>query len=400
MRIEEILQDLERRKRLYGIEEFKAFLNYLGNPEKKLKCVHVAGTNGKGSTSNYIHQVFAQKYRVGLFTSPYLVKHNDRIRINHEWISDEKIIEYYEKYNDLWLKYNLSSFEIDMFMAITYFNEQNVDFCVFEVGLGGTYDATNVIDSFLSLITNISFDHQEYLGNTLESIATAKAGIIKKHSTFMTLDVKHASLYQKICSDLNAKCIILNELPKRLESKAIKYNHLDYDVELSTDSSYQLANSFLALNAILEIKKEYPINKEEILNGLKKAKWRGRFELILEKPNVVIDGAHNIAGINALVETLKNYPKVKILFSALKDKEYQKMLQLLSSVTNEIYVSAFSFYRALEKEELLKLDATYVESVSKFIQENKDYDGLIVICGSLYFISSVLKELKDEQILE
>lgn len=396
MRIEEILQDLERRKRLYGIEEFKDFLNHLGNPQKHLKCVHVAGTNGKGSTSNYIHQVFSQKYRIGLFTSPYLIKHNDRIRINHEWISDDKIIEYYNNYNDLWLKYNLSSFEIDMFMAILYFNENNVDFCVFEVGLGGTYDATNVIDSFLSIITNISFDHQEYLGNTLESIASAKAGIIKPNSVFMTLDKQHASLYQEICHNLNTKCFILNELPNKIESDFIKYSYLEYDVELSTDSSYQLANSFLALNAILEIKKEYPISKEEILKGLKQAKWSGRFELICDKPKIIVDGAHNVAGIKALVETLKNYPKVKILFSALKDKEYQEMIRLLSQVTNEIYVTQFSFYRALEKEELKKLDSIYVESATKLIDENRDYDGLIVICGSLYFISSILKELKNE----
>lgn len=396
MRIEEILQDLECRKRLYGIEEFKAFLNHLGNPQKHLKCVHVAGTNGKGSTSNYIHQVFSQKYRIGLFTSPYLIKHNDRIRINHEWISDDKIIEYYDNYNDLWLKYNLSSFEIDMFMAILYFNENNVDFCVFEVGLGGTYDATNVIHSFLSIITNISFDHQEYLGNTLESIASSKAGIIKPNSIFMTLDKQHTSLYQEICHNLNTKCIILNELPNRVEKSFIQYSYLEYDVELNTDSSYQLANSFLALNAILEIKKEYPISKEEILKGLKQAKWSGRFELICDKPKIVVDGAHNVAGIKALVETLKNYPKVKILFSVLKDKEYQEMIRLLSQVTNEIYVTEFSFYRALEKEELKKLEAVYVESVTNFIDENRNYDGLIVICGSLYFISSILKELKNE----
>lgn len=394
MRIEEVLKDLESRKRLYGIEEFRLFLNGLGNPEKNLKCVHVAGTNGKGSTSNYIHHVFSQKYRVGLFTSPYLIKHNDRIQINQEWISDEKIIEYYEKYNSLWIQYNLSSFEIDMFMAIMYFNENEVDFCVFEVGLGGSYDATNVINSFLSLITNISFDHQEYLGNTLEEIASAKAGIIKPNSKFITLDVAHTDLYTRKCRELNSECIILDYIPSQKQSENICYEYLDYNVELNTNSSYQLLNSFLALNAILEIKKQYPIGKDLILNGLKNAHWRGRFEKILDKPFVVVDGAHNVAGMKALVQTLKNYPKVKILFSALKDKEYQKMIDLLFEVTKDINVTHFSFYRALEKEELENIEnVKYVENVVEFINEHNDYDGIIVICGSLYFISSVLKEV-------
>lgn len=391
MRINDVLKELESRKRMYGINEFRACLNELGNPHLKLKCVHVAGTNGKGSTSNFIQSIFKQSYKVGLFTSPYLIKHNDRIRINDTWISDEKIIEYYEKYNDLWLKYQLSSFEIDMFMAIYYFIENEVDFCVFEVGLGGLLDATNVIDSFLSIITNIAFDHMEFLGNDLESIATAKAGIIKPNSTFMTLDVNHRELYEAICGKNNTKCIILDSIPERKNNKnAYQFNQ--FNIDLAMHSTYQIENSFLALNAALEIKKHFPISDALIENGINQALWRGRFEKISDQPLVYVDGAHNVAGIDALIQTLQNYPKVKILFSALKDKEYQEMLRRLSAHFDDISVTTFDFYRALNKADLQALEhVKYVESVEDFLKENANYDGLIMICGSLYFISSILK---------
>ena len=302
MKIKSVIAEIESRKRMYGIEEFKKCLQEIGNPQLQLKCIHIAGTNGKGSTSNYISSILKLKYKVGLFTSPYLLKHNDRIRINDQFIEDEKIIAYYNQYDALWRKYNLSSFEIDMFMAIMYFIENQVDVCVFEVGLGGELDATNVIYSIVSAITNIAFDHEAILGNTLVEIAQTKAGIIKENSCFVSADKTHFDLYQKICVEKNTKCILVNNDVPYTKNKNIQFDYQGLKIVLNTVADYQVKNSILALEVVKAYEPTFP--DELIIKGLYNAFWRGRAEIVSEKPLVMVDGAHNLAGIEVLIQTL------------------------------------------------------------------------------------------------
>lgn len=388
MRIKSVIAEIESRKRMYGIAEFKKCLQEIGNPQTQLKCIHVAGTNGKGSTSNYIASILKLKYKVGLFTSPYLLKHNDRIRINDQFIEDEKIIEYYDKYDALWQKYNLSSFEIDMFMAIMYFIEHNVDVCVFEVGLGGELDATNVIYSTVSTITNISFDHEAILGNTLFEIAKTKAGIIKENSCFVTADKIHFDLYQKICCEKNTKCLLVNNSVPYTKNTNIRFNYKNLEIELNTVADYQVKNSILALEVVKAYEPDFP--NELIIAGLKNAFWRGRAEIVSEKPLVMVDGAHNLAGIEVLIQTLQSFKDVKIVFSALKDKSYKEMLGKLKLHFSDVYITKFDYPRAIGDEEISALGTEYIADVQQFIVENQNYQGLIVICGSLYFISDYL----------
>lgn len=400
MNINEVLQEIENRKRLYGLEEFKKCMEAIGNPQKNLKCVHVAGTNGKGSTSNFLFSTLKQKYKVGMFSSPYLIKHNDRIRINTGYISDEKIIYYYKKYNELWLEYNLSSFEIDMFMAVQFFLDEAVDICVFEVGLGGEFDATNIITPLVSVITNISYDHMEFLGKTLVEIAKAKAGIIKENVPLITTEdnAECLAVFQQKCIEKNAPLFIVKDFPNYKKNTKIYYEYQDYKINLATLADYQVKNSVLAIN-VLNILKQFPLTKTQIEQGISNSIWKGRFELISTKPKIIIDGAHNVAGILELVKALENNKNIKILFSVLKDKEYIKMLEILENHFDNIYFTTFDFHRAFSISDLQQLDlkkATIVEDYQSFFKANENYEGTILVCGSLYFISEIRKRYKGD----
>ena len=180
-----------QKDRVYSLDNFKRFMNDLHNPQLLLNCVHIGGTNGKGSTTNYIKEVLKEaKYKVATFTSPALYSRLDIIRINDQFIDDQTMVKYANRYVDTWLEYEISMFEIEVFIAIMYFIEQNVDLAIFEVGLGGLLDATNIITPLVAVNTNIGLDHIDYLGNTYESIALNKAGIIKDGVDYITGETK------------------------------------------------------------------------------------------------------------------------------------------------------------------------------------------------------------------
>lgn len=396
MKIETVITEIENRKRLYGIDEFRKCMDAIGNPQKQLKCIHVAGTNGKGSTSNFLFDTLKQQYKVGMFSSPYLIKHNDRIRTNNGYIPDQKIIEYYQKFNNLWLEYNLSAFEIDMFIAVQYFIDEKIDICVFEVGLGGKLDATNIITPLISVITNISYDHMEFLGNTLPKIAYEKAGIVKENSMLITTEQNPECLqvFKEVCKLKNTTLKVISDFPTYTkQNDKIVYEYQDYHINLTSLADYQVKNSVLAINVLNNLK-AFPLSKQQIEHGINISQWKGRFELISQNPRIMIDGAHNVAGMNELVKALKHEKQVKILFSALKDKEYQKMLQILKTNFTEVYLTTFSFHRAFTYAELKATNENIIADYNQFLDENIDYEGLIVICGSLYFISEIRKKYK------
>ncbi|MFV0393848.1 MAG: bifunctional folylpolyglutamate synthase/dihydrofolate synthase [Coprobacillaceae bacterium] len=338
--------------------------------------IHIAGTNGKGSTVQFVREILMQHgYQVGTFTSPYMIQHNDRICINGKPISDVSLLFYINKLETIIEKEQLSMFEIDVLIMLLYFHDNHLDFCVIETGIGGKTDKTNVINSNISVITNIGFDHQEMLGNTLNEIAIQKAGIIKKNQVFITSEDNNEllSIFSKICDKHNTKM----EVVKKEEGKQFVYENNNYI--LNTDSSYQIYNAKLAV-AITN--KCIKTNANKVQQAITNFQYPGRFERI---GNIYLDGAHNIDGIRALKQSIDNLKSssIVIIFSALSDKDSSSMLQLLKD---------YPTFPASFDDDRSKSQAPNYQDVLK--QIDKEYET-IVITGSLHFISEVRKHLKD-----
>lgn len=391
----EVIEKIEIKKR-NGIElkAFKAFMESIGNPQLKLKCIHVGGTNGKGSTTNALRSVLQQNYKVGTFTSPYLETHHDRIRIDDVFIDDQSIVDYANEYYDAWLEYGLSMFEIDMFIAVQYFIDHNVDLAIFEVGLGGNQDATNIINPMVSVITNIGLDHMEFLGNTYTSIATAKAGIIKEGKALITAEKREECLevFRTTCEEKHAQMIQCSEISDIYVDDVLHFTYHGLKIKQNTIAKYQAYNSAIAIETLVYLRENNYIecSDTEIKKGIYNAVWKGRFEVVSKHPLVIVDGAHNEEGMRALVDSCADYDNIRILFSALADKPYHKMLQQLYRLTDDITVCEFDFPRAAKAEVIAEgFDVNIIHDYKKAIDTLLDEDKTLLICGSLYFISDV-----------
>lgn len=399
--ISELFAKIESRRRngkeLKGLRSMLAECN---NPQLSLVCFHVGGTNGKGSTVSVLSSILQEAgYRVGTFTSPYLECHNDRIRVNHQYIEDEVILRYANEYYDAWMKYELSAFEIDMFMAVMYFAQRKVDYAIFEVGLGGTCDATNVIRPIASIITNIGMDHMELLGDTYEAIAKEKAGIVKVGVPLYTMEKKQECLqvFQEVCAKKLSPLIVCEPVKDAYVEDTLHFNYMGIAIEQPTLALYQANNTALIIRVIKDLNREriLCISDETIQKAIAHTHWDGRFEMILKKPRIIIDGAHNLEGIQALARSCKGLGKIRILFAALKDKPYSDMLKVLCSISDDVCVCDFEFYRAAKAEDIARnTDAKIVKNYREVIANMKD-DETLVICGSLYFISEVRKYIKE-----
>jgi len=388
----------------FGFDHFKKAMEDLGNPQYQTKCVHIGGTNGKGSTTNYLRSILQEAgYKVGTFTSPHLIVHNDRIRINDVYISDDQLLTYGNRFYAFIESNNLSMFEIDMLFAVTYFNEQKVDFALYEVGLGGRLDATNIVTPLLSIITTIGFDHMELLGNTLKLIAGEKAGIIKDKVPLLTAEPKKGclSVFSEVCARHDSALIQLSQIKKLSTQEGLSYGYHGLTIHLSTLALYQIKNSATAFEAALFLRKVgVSIDDQAICEGLAKAEWKGRFEKVSDQPLIILDGAHNSHGIAALKESVKRLPQpIFVVFSALKDKETDKMIGQMLDVTPHLIVTEFDFYRA-STVELLAKDFPVEkikdpkEAIKKAILRSKG--GSLLITGSLYFISEVRQKILPE----
>lgn len=399
---EDVIAIIEQRKnRGYGLDHFKQYMASLGNPQNRLRSIHIAGTNGKGSTTNDIRSILqAAGYKVGSFTSPFMITHLDRIRINNQDIREEAFLGITNRYYDSWMEWDLSMFEIDMCIAVFYYLEEQVDFCVFETGLGGRKDATNILQPLVSVITNIGMDHMEFLGDTLEKIAKEKAGIVKEGIDLITAEDKECCLqvFQKHTASAHAQCIKAGEISNIQETAdglSFDYGNLK-DVALYGKARYQCRNAALAIEVCLYLQRQGHIRLTEVQlrTGLHQAVWIGRFETISKEPLIILDGAHNADGIHALCETLKQMEDVQVLFSVLKDKNFEAMLQELETVCGEILVVPFYNERALDVRLLegrkhIHLMESYERAIPHALQKVKP----LVITGSLYFISDVRKYL-------
>ncbi len=361
-----------------GLDRISAVLKLLGNPQDKLKCFHVAGTNGKGSVCAIIASVLQEAgMNVGLYTSPHIFKYTERIKINGEDISDTDFAKYVFEIVEAADKngIHLTEFEILTAVMFKYFADNNVEFVVLETGLGGRFDATNVIKSNLcSIITHIDLDHTERLGNTKDKIAFEKAGIIKQGCPVVTCEG-----YEAI-KDKADECNSLFVMVAPFEDTS----------ELALKGTYQQENLSLALAAI---KLVYPkIPEEIILKGLHNVKHPCRFEYIQDK-NILIDAAHNPNGASALRASLDWYfpdKKRRFIFGCLKTKDYEKMMDILFSEGDEIYLNHFDYPGSVDFE-ILQAACKYPVKQFKSLDEINLYDGqLTIICGSFYMLKDIL----------
>ena len=380
----EELYSLDVKKWTLGLERIESLLKKLGNPEKNLKCIHVAGTNGKGSVCAMISSILIDAgYKVGMYTSPHLKKFNERIGVNNKLISDKDLVKYYLKVK----KYatNQSFFEITTAMAFLYFKDKKVDFTLLEVGLGGRLDATNVVVPLVSVITNIGLEHTKYLGNTIEKIAYEKAGIIKKNIPVVTAaDGIALATIKKISNERNSKLYIVNEK--------------NANCRIGLKGEFQKLNAAMAIKAIEVLKNDYgvKIKKSNVKKGLLSAKWPGRFQFIGK--NILVDCAHNPHGFRVLAEELGNfnYKKLIIVLGFSNDKDIKSMSKILNPLADKIVLTKSSNERAAEPEKIKKYfnkKSIIIMNPKKALNYAKKIagkKGLVLIAGSIFLVGELM----------
>ena len=369
-----------------GLQRIKLVLALLDNPQKNYKIIHVAGTNGKGSTCKTVNQILIEHFKntdkkIGLFTSPHLFSYCERIKINNVDIKEEIFdrlvndIDNFAKNNNI----ELSEFELITAVALHYFYIQKVDYVILEVGLGGKYDATNVVNPIITAITTIDLDHTERLGDTIGKIALQKAGIIKKDVPIViSKDNKGLEVIKKV-AELN-------------NSKVIEVDKNDVHYNLNLLGEHQKENTALALAIVKNIGLD--IKEETIKKALNDVNWKFRLEYDKNK-NILIDGAHNPSGIKALRDFLdKNFKDKKkiFLFGCLKNKDYKTMLDILIRPEDKLYFYEFNYPNALKFEELdKKYGAINAINPFEILKYQKD-DELKIFCGSLYMLGKIFNQ--------
>lgn len=401
-----------------GLARMEWMMERLGHPELKMKTVHIGGTNGKGSTVTFLRSILeAEGYSVGTFTSPYIEQFNERISVNGKPISDEEIVHLTNIIVPLANELEETElggpteFEVITAMSFYYFaNVNQVDIVLYEVGLGGRFDSTNIIQPIASIITNIGLDHTSILGHTYEEIAFEKAGIIKEGvPTFTAVkNVNAINVIKEQAKKMHAPLYILNQefsisshspKPTGEEFSLRSANQHFTQLEINMIGQHQTENAALAVMAAQSINQDenFSISENAIRTGLKKAYWPGRFEIISNNPLIIIDGAHNDEGISALVHELSNrysnYP-IHIVFAALKDKKLDQMIAQLDQIADEISFVSFDFPRAAEAVDLYAISHSNNKNFSEKWEthlanciQNLQPKSVLVVTGSLYFIS-------------
>jgi len=380
-----------RRNRGSGFPHFQEVMAAAGNPQDAFRTIHVAGTNGKGSTCNDLyHLLRACGYSVGLYTSPHLIDHRDRIRLNGEWIGAEEFLAYLNRDLEVIEREDLSMFEIDTMIASQWYRDQKADWAVIETGLGGRLDSTNCLHHpQLEIITTIGFDHMDRLGNTLGAIAFEKAGIIKPDSRVLIgrLDPEAEQVILRRAEDMHAECRISSW--EDLGEQAIGIGGERF--ELGEVPGYQKGNAALALQAAAWLGLD--LHDPRIHEAIRASRWPGRFEQVSAHPRIILDGAHNPEGMAALTAAMAALPHPCIaVFSALKDKQGPKMRQMLEQSADAVLVTQFESARADTAEHLAggaePVILDWHEACRQAISMAGP-DGSVVITGSLYFISLV-----------
>lgn len=389
-----------------GLENIKTLCKEMGEPQKDYKVIHIAGTNGKGSTSTTIETILLEAgYRVGKYTSPHILKFNERIRANGQDITDEDIVKYYQLVKDIVAKTGLrpTFFEMTTAMMFKYFSDLKLDYVVLETGMGGRFDATNVCEADICVITNVGLDHIEYLGDTIYKIAKEKAGIIKNCPKVVVANSN--SEFLKAISEEKAEIINVLEKYKDARMKLdfkefvtrIEIGEESYDFSLFGD--YQFKNFLTAYEVVTEL----GIDREIIKKACKKVVWQCRFERYLEKPLVILDGAHNEDGMRELCKIIEQgyrSDEVVIITSILKDKDVKHMLKLMKKISdNIVFTSLEDNPRGTTGEKILeqledKRGCLVENDMKKAYEIAKNLNKkIIVVCGSFYTLSKFKEEI-------
>jgi dihydrofolate synthase/folylpolyglutamate synthase len=399
-----------------GLENISVLLDLMGNPQNDLNIIHVAGTNGKGSTSSFINEILiTEGYEVGLFTSPYLEVFNERIRLNNENISNSdlaKIVTFVKEKVDVLVSNGFShptEFEIVTAVAFEYYKMKKVDYVVLEVGLGGRLDSTNIItNTLVSVITPIDLDHTEYLGESISEVAYEKAGIIKENSVCVIHGQEEEVLdvISSKCRENNTRLIIaptddveviqIDETGTTFTIDELKY-------KISMIGKHQARNAAVALTAIYALREKYnvEVSEESIFKGLLSNVWQGRFEIMHNNPTIVIDGAHNLHGAKGLARTIVDVfdgRKIYAVVGILEDKDVDGILDEIIPLVDYALVTEPNNPRKMEKEKLSNMISKYdvetettesiEEAVEKVLKLANETD-VVLFFGSLYMIGEV-----------
>lgn len=421
MNVKKYFEEFYKTTKNPTLKAMEYFMDELGHSEKKVKIIHIAGTNGKGSVTEMLTNILVKNgYKVGKYMSPHLLEYNERISVNQKNITDtemeaiiEKLIDKIEKYNKI-SKEKVTLFELLTTMALYYFAEQKCDFAIIETGLGGLYDSTNIVNSMVSIITSIGYDHMQILGNTLEEIAFQKAGIIKKDAN--TIIMEQIPSVQKVIADTckkknnNLKVIKRDEIRNKRYKKDIQL--FDYkeekDIKVNLKGEKQFENAAVCIETINIIRDYgYKISEDAIREGLSTVVHKARFETLQESPKIIYDGAHNEEAISNLINTINQYYKEdeKIyVISILKTKDYKEVLKrllkdeestfiLTSGNDEERYVASEELYKVARG--ITKNDKIYKRSLEDaIIYAKKQRDKVTFIVGSFYVYGDVIEKLK------
>lgn len=400
-----LLKDVEKyfnahHSSSYSRENYDRFIK-----DKKfifnVPSIHITGTNGKGSTSNFLYRIYLEQgYKVGLFTSPYVTDICEMISINGKTITEDEYVELFLSMKNEFEEYDLTPFEMQTIIAYSYFQNMGLDLVIIEVGMGGFIDATNIITPVISIITSVSLEHTNFLGKSLSEIAYNKSGIIKQNIPVLLGKIDESSLFaiRERAKKLEAPITIVDDYHnEHLENDKLVFDYRPYrEITLNTKAEYQFQNASLAIEATKMLSEKIAISEDAIRRGLNQQLLPCRYEKI---GNVLIDGAHNADGIEQLVKSIeKNESKnIHIVFATFRDKNVSSMLISLERLTRDITLTTFDHYRARTVEEyfLFLGDYQFTEDYLGKIKELSTIypDDIILVTGSLAFTGIVRKAL-------
>ncbi len=420
----QFLDNLQFFKIKLGLESMTKFLGRLGHPEKKLKFVHVGGTNGKGSVSKTLFTILSRAgFKVGLYTSPHLTSVRERFQINDSYISKAEFSENTKHIIDILAGEQITYFEFTTALALQWFASENVDLAILEVGMGGRLDATNIVSPLTSIITNVSMDHEEYLGDTLTDVAMEKAGIIKSGVPLISgaIDPHARRVIRQRAIEISAPIFELGmdfKMTSQGEEFCYESHHWQIDgINIALHGDYQADNAAIAITALNELKKcGFAISDDNIRQGLQEVRWPGRLEFFSAaydrsrtagaSREYILDGAHNPAGVMALAGELKKTNKqIIMIWASMADKDFGKCLRLIAPLCEQIIFTRPEENRSATPEQLIAELADFhgeyhaAEPVSAALVKAQGLAGenqLICVAGSLYLVGRVRAILLGE----